>query len=644
MVMLNEQSIGLIVCCLTSLVTAAFAIAVRGVFYYAHRTDNQLIVNAAAKAEQWGSISGMHRFSHGKAHMKEFAVVALAFMQRLLKDRQSDYALIVLCAFANALSAMLIYFIATDYWGSFIGLLLFTIFMFSFWPHMIALWGGVVAVAQAVALVGIYCVQLAEASIGIGQILWYGMAGVMTALVVFSSASSRKYLPLMLAAFFWSLRSEVHSWHWSSVAPTIGIVIAMIIGLGAITIILNTRSRRLTEMVYASKAPEFLNRLIKNRQRSLDEYLVITDQVTAAVTKRICLVMAYCLVGVVCIPSPLFWLAHAVGFCAFCCTVFVFIFPNLKQALSGYYIYSQYGKPIWRSRFYIYKEFFASIGRPVADDMRGGGWLWVLKYMHLMVPVVLYLYVAGIVLWAVGLLKTFHMQDAFGGVAMILLSASPILMAELSRAVQVGRSYFPSLSGLLVLIGFTFHTALPWLGHDGEMFLWAASGILAAAGSVINIALFLNDVLPSRMSVNNLVQFLRKNSIKEFYTFDTRYNDVFVDCMPNAVKQDFNIHFIKSINEVKEGYVVVPPVNAKGLLMSDFIQARRSSNVFEDDPCLEEMIASNSIEHKACACFPSMSSSRFWVHEAEVPSYRNLILNEITSMDFYRGRAWVLKI
>lgn len=642
--MLSNHAIFISICILTAIATCAFAIAVKGIYFYGHKTDNQLIINAAACAEQWGTLSGMHKFAHAKAHMKEFAVFALAFMQRLLRDTHSDYPLVVLCSISNAVSAVLIYAIAAHFWGIGVALLLFFIFTFSFWPPLIALWGGVVAVAQAVALGAIYCLQLAEAGSLINRLAWYSGAGVMLALVIFSSASSRKYLPLIAAAFFWSLRGEFFGHHEEGISTSVWIIVVVVGALTMGTVLFKMLNRQLMERIYTNRAGNLLNSLIKNHSRSLDEYMGIMDRITETLTKIIFLITAYLLINVLLTQSDMYWSAHVALLTGFCCTVFIFVFPNIKQALSGFYIYSQYGKPLWRSRFYGYRDFFSSIRHPIPEDMRGAGWLWVLRYLYLMIPVPLCLYMLGIGLMVYDHIFLFHFDQAMTVLIVILLSLSPVLMAEASKAVQVGRSYFPAFLGILFLIGFSFYSVVPGLEPVTGKAFWSAAWILVAGSLIVNMVIFYTDILPGRLAVNRLVGILNKHGIKKFYTYDTAYNEVFIHCIPQEVKKNFDIHFLKSIKEVNESYVVVPPLNAKGSLMSDFPLARHASNIFKQDIDLDAMIESKSIESKAIACLPSMSSSRIWVHEAEVPSYRDLILKEITPMDFYRGKAWVLKV
>lgn len=51
-----------------------------------------------------------------------------------------------------------------------------------------------------------------------------------------------------------------------------------------------------------------------------------------------------------------------------------------------------------------------------------------------------------------------------------------------------------------------------------------------------------------------------------------------------------------------------------------------------------------AIERKALRKYKTLSSSRYWIHEADVPSYRDLILGEISEIDYKRGYAWLVKL
>ena len=65
---------------------------------------------------------------------------------------------------------------------------------------------------------------------------------------------------------------------------------------------------------------------------------------------------------------------------------------------------------------------------------------------------------------------------------------------------------------------------------------------------------------------------------------------------------------------------------------------------FDRDPILNQLLQAKTIGRFAVACFNTFGTSRFWVHESEVTSYRDLILREITDEDRWRGHAWILDV
>ena len=63
---------------------------------------------------------------------------------------------------------------------------------------------------------------------------------------------------------------------------------------------------------------------------------------------------------------------------------------------------------------------------------------------------------------------------------------------------------------------------------------------------------------------------------------------------------------------------------------------------FDSDPELSQLLKSKEIEKYAVASFKTFGTSRMWVHESEVTTYRDLTLKEISDEDRWRGRAWIL--
>jgi hypothetical protein len=143
------------------------------------------------------------------------------------------------------------------------------------------------------------------------------------------------------------------------------------------------------------------------------------------------------------------------------------------------------------------------------------------------------------------------------------------------------------------------------------------------------------------MAAARLGETLRGLGIKEFYTYKTPYNEAFVDALPSSVRREYEIHFINTLKEVKEGYVVVPGTSSKALNMESARWAIEHGD-YDLDPELNRLIESKEIEKYAVASFKTFGTSRIWPQEAEATTYRDLMLREIGDKDRWRGRAWIL--
>ncbi len=67
---------------------AGVAFLSREIHFFSKSTDNQKIIIAASHFDEWEKPSDMHKFAAGKAHMKEFAVILLALVQKLIRDKK----------------------------------------------------------------------------------------------------------------------------------------------------------------------------------------------------------------------------------------------------------------------------------------------------------------------------------------------------------------------------------------------------------------------------------------------------------------------------------------------------------------------------------------------------------------------------
>ncbi len=528
-------------------IAGVLAWLMRGITFFGANTDNEKQIRAAARAGRWVWPSDMHKYAQGKAYLRDVGVLGVAVMQRLLKDRTSAYPLTVLCAIAHGVCAVLLFLVARVYWSLPVACLAFVLYVSSFWPYQIVLAGGYHVLAQMFLLACVFCLQRAPAELP-GSFFWYGVSGVATGLMLFSSASGRKFIPLIFGAFLFSLR------HARSFDSVLLAALGMVLGAGAVAVLLT--------------APNFL--------ANIRGYLI-------------------------------YW--------------------NISQVAC---------------HFLSYRDHFARRGRPLPKDMRGAGVPWIGRFFWRIVP----FHSAGGVLALGGLTYAcfgigFEGGEIFKSLGIILLSCSPVLYGELTRAPQIGRAYFPGFIGLLLLISVATFQLDQVLSSHGRSIFWLCISFAVGMSAIWNLRVFFNDVWPSRMAPAWLARALGRLGVKTFYTYDTPYNNSLVKVLPPEVQQRYGIQTIQTLAEVKQGFVVVPGTSAKSVTMEGEEVAIAHGD-FVLDPVLNELLRSRRIGEFAVASFKTLGSSRIWVHESEVTSYRDLILKEISEEDRWRGRAWIL--
>ncbi len=223
--------------------------------------------------------------------------------------------------------------------------------------------------------------------------------------------------------------------------------------------------------------------------------------------------------------------------------------------------------------------------------------------------------------------------------AVIVLSISPILIGELTKGHQEARAYFPGLVGILLFIGYSLQCLLNVLPVRIHILVYCFFVLFLIFNFVWNIRFFLQDILPARMATAYLAKIIEKLKINEIFTYDTPYNDIFLYNLPADVLRRIKIIFIKSLSQVKTGYVAIPGRSSKAFGIA-------SSRVMfngdlTDDDALNLLIDSGEINKCAVRSFKAFGTSRIWVHENEISSYLDF-LNLISEKDRQLGKAWLL--
>ncbi|MDO8526986.1 MAG: hypothetical protein Q7T03_04775 [Deltaproteobacteria bacterium] len=631
----------MIVCLMTIGVTLFMALATRGIPFInvspspnGGMTDAEKQVVAASYSSKWRWPSDMHKHAGEKARMKDVGVLGVALFQRVFGDKTSAYPIVFLCNVSAGVSAILLYLVASSYWNPAIGFLSFVLFITCFWPHQITLTGGYHTLAQSLLLLGIFFLQVFESSSSFGFLCLLS-SGFVLGLMMFASASGRKFLPLYFGAFLFSQRLLIQP-SFNSTIPVLAWISLWVVSSGVFYLLYDA----MITSIY--KGGRFESLLASRDKHPLSRYLGWKKKMTRLFASLSGAVVFYISAMLILSSDSRFYFNQFMVWCGFSLAVVWLIIPNVLQNVRGYLSY--WYLPKNSCHFRLYADFFKGLGMTVKEGMRGAGWKWIFLFFGKVLPFYSLLYVAAFLLSGAALFAAGFSSENFAKWgAVLFLSLSPILYGEVTKSPQFARPYFPALLGILLGIAWGFFQVEQVLSARESEIFWSAVVVVTLCNFGFNLWIFLNDVLPCRMASVKLSKVLDKISGQKMYTYDTPYNDAFVHALPLLKKEGFHIEFIRSLKEVQSGFVIVPGTSSKSLNIESYQEGIQNID-FDADSQLSELIRSKKIEQCAVASFKTYGSSRIWVHDSEMPTYRELILKDITPDDRWRGMAWVLDV
>ena len=620
-----------------------FSFLTRGIFYHTPNTDNEIMTYSAAQSGKWRWLSDMHRYGM-KTYMKDMIVILIAILQRIMRDKESDRPYTILGGLAVCVSAVLIYLIGASYWGTTVGLLISLLYLFSFWPWQTALYGGHANVAVMFFLLAVYFVQGSATNFYI----YLFLAGISICCLMFSSGSSAKLLgPFWASLFYAQHHVSINAHDYSqfySLLPFHKLIISDLIIISFFAILLAVVFliyKKIVTKMYSNECPSFLMGIIKNQKIfSLQHYIDHAGKKlrTYTMTSVKFLVTAMFIINIL---GANYLFTVLGGF------VFMFLvltMPRPRDSMRKYFYYAFHSQNKTHFRHYI--DCFAKRGIAVYRDTHGAGWKWVPKLLWRFAPWHLVLFVTLPIFILITRLLRHQYDILLLDLLVLITSALPLLWAQFTKASQVSRIFSPILVALMLFIGYSFYTFA-----ESDYFLPLIVGFITLAISW-NLWKFFYETYPARMGAVYLAKTLKRLSIREIYTYKTAYNESLVYTVPGIkespyvprkkIAPPFNVHYIDSIADVKDGWIVIPGTNGLALTLDDEPEAINGNFRFTKDPVLNKLLDSKDIDKIATAKFKTYGTSRAWSSECEALSYLDLILHEVTKEALYRGHAWLL--
>ncbi len=283
------------------------------------------------------------------------------------------------------------------------------------------------------------------------------------------------------------------------------------------------------------------------------------------------------------------------------------------------------------------QQWFAHIN---VGEIRAG-WIWVLKYLFLILPVLLAVYFAAFIYLCGRIFKEKSWGSRLKILGVVLLSLSSPAMAEAAKVAQYGSNYFPTIIGIILLVAYALNDVTRKIDFKDPRVVARVRifslGFLVLYASM-NLYTFVNDVYVPRMATTFLSEKIKSLGVDRLATYRVHFHrNQFVFCLNAKLRENLHWYGIKSLDQLEEGYVIVPPATGDSI----YVASSTSYNNFDKDPALVGLLRNDLLKDCAVASYRTLASSRIWQQEEEILSYRDLILNHRFPQDAL-GRVWLL--
>jgi hypothetical protein len=632
-----DNFIYLIVIVLPILVAIKLIHSTKGICYFgpALTTDNEKIVKASSVINPLSWPSKMHSIEYNRSQLREYWTICLHYLGIVKKDNLSDHMNVSLALIANSVTSILIFFVFKILFGNDIAFIIFLLYLTSQWPYHVAMYMGHIHLAQMFFLVSVLLLLLTSYVNFTAAIFLFFLGGIFSFVSFFSSSASRKYPPMSFIALLYMLRDYFYiPWESNFFIENLSYIIASTIFFLAILI-----SRRFIV--------DSLIRLIFNKvDMSPEKAKEISSKSKEISSKLLVLVSALYFVLMVIISffsMTYYFILPMLSYILGAIIVIAHILLPPKTLLNNtmrYYAWLDVSS--WASHFNSYPDKIKTFGVDIPHNFKGAGISWVHFLFLRFMPFIYPLYVVSIVyLFSI----TYLIGDGLNlGLFMfaIFVSILPILIHEFTGGLKVGKAFFVAELFLFVVIALALEefTRISGNSISGELFFWII-GILIIAQLFHSTYILFSDTIPCRMAPTILRNKLKELNVSSFYTYDNSYNDPFVSAMIASYPDEFEVKYIENMSEVSEGVIVIPATSSKSVTQETQQYAIINGD-FDKDSYLNKLLLDKSIETEAVFKIPTAGSSKYYVHESEVTSYRYIVLKQINEYDRWLGNAWIL--
>jgi len=556
------------------------------------------------------NFSKMHDLSD-KSACKEVTILLISLISKLVKFKNKFFYSLFTLSLIHHLSVIILFFIISLLTNANIGLIVSIFAMLSLWSNWMVLLGSHNVVGNFFFLLSIFFIQNVEI-LNLDQDLYYIIflilfTGISSALLVFSSPSTLKFLILIIIYFYYK------------------------IGFFDINFLKN--KNLFFSILFFFFIYNFLN--IKRIKRKFLDFLFNTTKEINNKFYNFFKIVLSAFFSFLFFNILMFDQIQTINYLFILLFIFSFFLTVLilirRDILKNIKIYINYlfvhfwnchtlgsENPNLNNISVLENNFFKNIS-------------WVLRVIYKIQP---FFFIIFFTLAFLLLATNFSMNLLI----LIFILILPLLIFSFSKGPVIITAIFSCFFyNSIIIFSICLYSLDQKFLHDYFYYIIVAVICLEV---FIGLYKYFFDILEADLFIWKLKLYLKKNKIKEIYTFnDLDYFGYFYKLFEDNF-EDENIKLIKSdnLNKLQNKYVIVPPLNPLSIYY-------HSNKILHTEIYFQEgleLIKKNKNFEKKI--FKTRSSSSLYVYLGNITSYLSIYLKKIRLKHFNLGKCVIIKI
>jgi len=582
-------------------------------FFSRHMTaDNERILSYVKNfsLKKWPS---SFRKEGSRIECREFWFLALYLISKLFKDPQKEIVNVSVCLLSNTINTILIYLIISKIFTNEIAFICSMLYLFSFWPYQVSIYFGHIVYSTMWFLTSVLAIAYINFENVYSIFILSFLAGVTCFICFASSSSSRKYPPIIFLFLFVTLGSYIEfPRNMAEYITPLGIFLFSILVFEFTSKFLSKKIINFFIQKEYTKRNNF-----KDHTRRMKEFLFYSK----------ILISFFIIFSVFFSNNLIFFLSistFVLG--AFLISLYVLL-PDFIKSLITYVSFLNLSN--WGSHFLQYPKGF--FGPKEDHKIKNAGLVWLPKFFFRISPIIFVTFLFSVFY----ILFNINNNLLFYSFCLIFI-LFPIFVSEITSSLKVGKAYFPCFIGFILAIACSSDLLLKNYSFNYVLYL------IVFLNLALNSYLFFKDILPSRLFQVKLKNFLKRNKIQKFSTYNTVYNNSTLTPMLDSFK-NFDVEYVDSIKNAKNNIFIIPPLSSKAVFMETEKEAIKHGD-FKSDNFLNTLVKKNILKNFIEKEFKTLGSSRIWVVESEVTGFRDLNLNDVKDYDRWLGKCRVINL